>query len=169
MTTTNTPAPYSVKFGSALEAYLFARDDLTKLPAGEVPPQKEDALSDALQAAEERLLGIPARTIAELRVKFDMLWGDIGAIPHPNHVLSFFADIRHLDEGHGSPIFNPANWLGYFERKGGMHCVRGDEVFLLQPPGANLADLMWELEAAGGEAWVKDLIRERSPAQEEAA
>lgn len=169
MTTTSTPAPYSVKFGNALEAYLFARDDLTRLPAGEEPPQKEDALSDALQAAENRLLAVPARAIAELRVKFDLLWGDINAIPNPNHVLAFAADLRNLDEGHGSPIFDPANWLKYFESRGGMHCTRGDEVFLLQPPGADLADLMWELEAAGGEAWVKDLIRERTPAQEEAA
>ncbi len=45
--------------------------------------------------------------------------------------------------------------------RGGTYVVRGDEVFLLQPEGANLEDNCFELEALGGKAAVDALIRQR--------
>jgi hypothetical protein len=99
-------------------------------------------------------------------VKFDELFTDPHAIPRNDEVLQLFADLRRLTDGEPSRLFKPERWLAWFERKGGMYCVRGDDVFLLTPEGADLDDVMFELEASGGREAVFNLIRERAGTEE---
>ena len=103
-----------------------------------------------------------AQNLHDLRAKFDSIWADPAADPSNDTILSFFADFRRLTGGTVSAMFNPSIWLHYFQQHDGAYCVRGEEVFLLQPNGSTAEDNMFELEALGGKPVVDDLILRRT-------
>jgi hypothetical protein len=164
-TPTGAPAAHQSDFAAKLCEYLIARGKLDNTPV-DVSQADETVASAAYMHTEEALIETPANNLDDLRTKFDVIWLDSMTVPNPATVLAVFADFRRLTGGGMSRVFRPNKWLEYFERKGGMYCVRGDEVFLLTPNGANLDDAMFELEAAGGRVAVFDLIRERVSAEE---
>jgi hypothetical protein len=166
MDSPNAPTtPSASRFEEALANYLFARDRLNN-PAEDATCEEEELASAAYFQTQEKLLRTPAETVADFRVKFDELFTDPCSTPRNDEVLLLFADLRRLTNGEPSRLFKPKKWLEWFGRKGGMYCVRGAEVFLLTPEGADLDDVMFELEASGGREAVNALIRERCGTEE---
>jgi hypothetical protein len=159
------PAAQQSDFAVKLVDFLIARDKLNNSP-DDITREQESIAEAAYFYTEERLIETPANDLADLRAKFDIIWLDPQALPNNATVLAIFADFRRLTGGGMSRVFSPTKWLGYFERKGGMYCVRGDDVFLLTPEGADLDDVMFELEASGGREAVFNLIRERAGTEE---
>ena len=151
-------------FEKALAQYLTARNNLNDAPA-EPSAAGEDVASAAYYHSEERMPREPVESLADFRAKFDCLFLDPASIAGPDVLLQLFADLRRLTDGARSELFEPARWLAFFEKKGGMYCVRGEEVFLLTPTGANLSDLMFELEASGGRDDVNALLLQRCSAE----
>lgn len=147
-----------------IAAYLSARRHLNNNRKSS--PEEAERACTAFIAAEADVIKEPATTLEDLRDKFDVVWIDPAALPTNEHILSVFADFRRLTGGGTSKLFDAELWLSRFEQRGGLYCTRGDEVFLLQPKGADLDDDMFELEALGGREAVEELIRSRQGAAE---
>jgi hypothetical protein len=166
-TETATPDFISPDLSEKLVYFLKARAQLDGAPENRTRVDEEVA-SAAYFHTEEQLLAEPARNIHDLRLKCDVIWLDPQALPGTGLLSEIFSDLRRLTGGGMSLVFRPKNWLEYYERRGGAWVVRGDEVFLLTPKGADLDDLLYELDAAGGREAVFDLIRKRSAIEENA-
>lgn len=151
-------------FERAVAHYRFALDRLRNEP--DKSDDASDLLSDALTSAEDRLVRVPAANLEELRVKADVVWFDSASIPSADHLRHFFADLIRMTGGAPSIGFDPARWLARFERCGGMWAVRDGEALLLIPEGADLADVLLDLDMRGGRGAVLDLIRARHEARE---
>ena len=163
------------RFEEALSAYLSARSYLRSLPDDSSAEQDEIAV-DALFAALDRMLAVPASTIDEFRVKFEEVWLHSLGERDRETMRALFADLLALCGNTASRLFDPAYWLERFEQLGGLYYVRGDEVFLLQPNGDKefrcfrctpqrhtaLERHLFELEASGGREAVEALILERT-------
>jgi hypothetical protein len=150
---------HSTAMQRAVANFVAARDYYCSLPVDSDKDENDRAEAAYLQA-DGVMLETPAENLHDLRAKFDAIWSDAAALPNESTVLAVFADFRRLAGGDVSPIFNPQTWLRYFDLRGGAYVVRGDEVFLLQPQGTDLADNMFELEALGGKPAVDALIRQ---------
>lgn len=148
-------------FSQALIRYLAARNYLNALAPG-TRIEEEDRASAAFMDAEHCLMRTAAPNLSALRAKFDVLLLDPNAIPSRDYTLALFADFQRLTGGRVSHLFEPERWLQWFGEWGGAYCVRGDEIFLLQPKGTDLGDHLFELEASGGKEAVFDLIRSRT-------
>ena len=148
-------------FSQALIRYLAARDYLNALQRG-TAVEEEDRASAAFMDAEHNLMRTPAPHISALRTKFDVLLLDPNAVPTRDYTLALFTDFQRLTGERVSHLFEPERWLRWFEEWGGAYCVRGAEVFLLQPKGSDLGDHLFELEASGGKEAVFALIRSRT-------
>jgi hypothetical protein len=157
----------SPELSEKLVYFLKARAQLDSTPVGTARVDEEVA-SAAYFHTEEQLLSEPAKSIHDLRLKCDLIWLDPQALPGPGLLSEIFADLRRLTGSGMSLVFRPKHWLEYFERRGGAWVVRGEEVFLLTPKGADVDDLLYELDAAGGREAVFDLIRKRSAIEENA-
>ena len=147
-------------FSEALVRYLAARDYLNALKLG-AGIEEEERASVAYMEAEHKLMETPAPDISAVRTKFDVLLLDPNASPTRDYMLLLFADFQHLTGGRVSYLFEPDRWLQWFEAHGGAYCVRGEEVFLLQPKGTDLSEQFFELEASGGREAVDELIKSR--------
>ena len=161
VTSSHGDAGLSYGFKLATRNFVSARSYLHSLPE-DIDEQEENRADVAFFSAYDSLIGTPAISLADLRVKFDVIWSELDALPGPTAVQRMFADIHRLAGDGPSLIFDPEDWLDGFEKRGGVYCVRGDEVFLLTPKGKRLDADMFELDALCGREAVYDLIRQRT-------
>lgn len=151
-------------FESAITRYLFA------LERSETEPDHSTAADvytcDALVAAENAIMELPAHDFDQLRAKFDILFSDIDSVPPTRHVLAVFADLVRLTGNKPSRCFNAERWLSRFERCGGEWVVKAGKPWIMWPEDGRCDDLLAELKARGGKPAVMELIR--SQASEEA-
>lgn len=153
-------------FDKAIARYNYAMERLHA--EDDDSDEMSNMLTDALVTAEAAIMGEPAQTFDQLRVKADILWTDPDSLPPDRHVMAFFADLIRLTGNTPSRVFNPARWLERFERTGGGWVVQDDRTFLMWPDLDRLSGLTQELEMRGGKQAVIDLIRTRHAAKEAA-
>lgn len=146
-------------FDRALNRYLFALDRLHS--TDDNSDENTDMLTDAMFQAEAGVMREPAADLDQLRIKADILWGEVDSLPPDRHVIAFFADLVRLTGGGASRVFNPARWLARFERRGGGWAVQDDRTFLMWPDLERTKELTQELDMRGGKPAVLDLIRAR--------
>jgi hypothetical protein len=128
--------------------------------------EENDALAERLDDIEDAILAEPARTLADIRTKAEILWRG-GDHPSREKALALLREIALLD-GQPSRAFDPEAWLEWFEQLDGCYVERDDQIILLAPVGGRADNALAALEACNAQDQVRAFVRERIAAREHA-
>ena len=122
----------------------------------------EDIHSDAFSQADDRVTTTLAQSIADLRVKIDILLSDSASNARADQIDALIADVRRLDGERVSPVFDPASFIAWFERSGGAAYAIDGKAYLGCRPSQPLREHFRLLDRLGGREAVAAFILDRA-------